>query len=75
VKHNGRDDVGRAIVRGGLFSREGYFRLHYSVRDSCQLYGFMYNTGSDLFLPRKKAVFERYFIRKSIVAQDISLGA
>lgn len=58
----------RGIVSGGsLFRREGYFRLHYSVRDSCKLYRFMYNAKSDLFLPRKKAVFECYFKRKGMV--------
>jgi hypothetical protein len=66
----------RGVVRGGsLFAREGYFRLHYSVRDSCKLYGFMYNTESGLFLLRKKVLFERYFERKDIIPRKHSLGA
>lgn len=56
-----------AIVSGGsLFARENYFRLHYSVRDSCSLYRFMYNTESGLFLSRKKTVFENYFKKAGI---------
>lgn len=66
----------QGIVRGGsLFSREKYFRLHYSVKDSCNLYRFMYNTKSNLFLSRKKAVFERYFHERDRVIAGNPMGA
>ncbi len=56
------------IVSGGsLFYRGGYSRLHFSVRDSCKLYAFMYNTLSDLYLARKKSIFEDYIREKRIV--------
>jgi intein-encoded DNA endonuclease-like protein len=55
------------ISGGSLFSRESYFRLHFSVRDSCKLYAFMYNTRSDLFLRRKRDIFEGYFRKRGII--------
>ena len=65
-----------SIVAGGsLFARESYFRLHYSVQDSCGLYRFMYNTESSLFLSRKKTVFENYFNKAGIEINRITLGA
>ncbi len=52
---------------GTLHEIGGYFRLYYSVKDSCKLYKFMYNTKSDLFLERKKKVFEGYFKKQNIL--------
>jgi hypothetical protein len=57
------------ISGGSLFSRESYFRLHFSVRDSCKLYAFMYNTRSDLLLRRKKDIFEGYFRKRGIAME------
>lgn len=51
------------IVGGSLFQRIMYFRLHYSVVDSCKLYKFMYTSKDALFLKRKKQVFEQYLDR------------
>lgn len=53
----------KALVKlsgGSLFARETYYRLYYSTKDSCKLYKYMYNTQSDLFIVRKKLVFEKY---------------
>jgi len=55
------------ISGGTLHSIDGYYRLYYSVSDSCKLYNFMYNTKSDLFLERKKEIFENYFKKQNIV--------
>lgn len=52
----------QALLSGGtLYCREGCYRLYYSVKDSCKLYKFMYNTKVPLYLDRKKTVFEAYF--------------
>lgn len=57
-----------AGLRGGtLHEIAGCYRLYYSVKDSCKLYGFMYNTKSDLFLSRKKEIFEKYFKKQKVV--------
>ena len=48
------------IIGGSLHERSGAYRLYYSVKDSCKLYEFMYNTEGDLFLLRKKKIFEKY---------------
>lgn len=53
------------LVGGSLYKKRSYFCLYYSVNDSCKLYKFMYNTESDLFLDRKKRIFEGYFERVS----------
>lgn len=59
--------AGAANLSGGtLFNRDGYYRLYYSVNDSCKLYKFMYNTESNLFLPRKKNIFEKFFKERNI---------
>lgn len=53
-------------ISGGSVSesKQNYSRLHLSIRDSLKLYEFMYNQPyleeTDLFLKRKKQVFERY---------------
>ena len=52
-----------ANILGGTFyySNRGY-RLYYSVNDSLKLYKYMYkNAVKDLFLNRKKKIFEKYF--------------
>lgn len=51
---------------GTLFDKNGYYNLYYSVKDSCKLYDFMYNTESDLFLLRKKSIFEKFFKKRNI---------
>jgi intein-encoded DNA endonuclease-like protein len=68
---HGRLHEGGIVSGGSIFRRSGYFRLYYSVRDSCKLYRFMYNTESDLFLARKKAIFERHFSRKGISIDSV----
>jgi len=40
--------------------REGAFRLQYSTNDSRKIYKFLYNNGSNLYLNRKKVIFEKY---------------
>ena len=54
LKHN-------ADTHGGtLYYTQGY-RLCFSIHDSLRLYNFMYKNGKDLFLERKKSIFEHYF--------------
>ena len=51
------------ILQGVLRKGSGnYYRLQYSIRNSLKLYDFMYNDydTSNLFLRRKKDVFEKY---------------
>lgn len=51
-----------AFLKGGTlyFSSRGH-RLYYSVNDSMKLYAFMYkNMKNNLFLDRKKKIFESY---------------
>ena len=53
----------KKIVSGGTiyFHSRGY-RLWFSIKDSLNLYFFMYprNASKDLFLKRKKVIFEKY---------------
>ncbi|MFZ2975672.1 MAG: LAGLIDADG family homing endonuclease [Candidatus Moraniibacteriota bacterium] len=48
------------IVGGTLCYHGGAFRLFFSVKDSAKLYEFMYAREDELFLLRKKKVFEKY---------------
>ncbi len=48
------------IVGGTLHYNKGY-RLYFAAKDSSCLYNFMYNRPTDLYLERKKIVFEKYF--------------
>lgn len=50
------------LHKGVLSKGKGnYFRLVYSINGSLNLYDFMYNVEvGDLFLPRKKMVFEKF---------------
>ena len=53
------------VVKGGTFyySNNGW-RLYFSINDSKQLYGYMYkglSRNNNLFLKRKKIIFEKYF--------------
>lgn len=49
------------IIGGSLYYASRAFRLKFSTNDSLVLYKLMYNnTHSDLFLKRKKKVFEKY---------------
>jgi hypothetical protein len=48
-------------VKGGLSCRKGFFRLYYSIHGSLELYRLMYHKGiKELYLPRKKIVFEKF---------------
>lgn len=38
----------------------GAFRLEYAIADSRKIYRFMYTGRTNLYLPRKKAIFEKY---------------
>ena len=50
------------VVRGGTFYfHDGGYRLSFSIADSRVLYEFMYNNSKELFLSRKKKIFEKYF--------------
>ena len=50
------------ISGGTLYFHGRGHRLYFSVKDSLVLYNFMYNDmDNDLFLTRKKKVFEKYF--------------
>lgn len=60
----------KAKISGGtIYGVGGYYRLYYSVKDSCKLCKFMYNTESELFLARKKSIFDNYFRRHNIAFQ------
>ncbi|MFT5036538.1 MAG: intein-encoded DNA endonuclease-like protein [Candidatus Azotimanducaceae bacterium] len=50
------------IVGGGVYCKKGGFCIKYSTSDSLELYRIMYSSlgGTDLFLQRKKKVFEKY---------------
>lgn len=51
------------VIKGGtLYYGSAAYRLYFSVNDSFALYRFMYkDIRSNLFLPRKKKIFEKYF--------------
>jgi intein-encoded DNA endonuclease-like protein len=55
-----------ACVSGGTLyrSNSGVYRLYFSVKDSSKMYGFIYNNAGNLFLSRKKKVFEKYFKKR-----------
>jgi intein-encoded DNA endonuclease-like protein len=59
------------MIVNGVFSKGkgNFYRLIYSVKDSLKLYDFMYNhliyQNSDLFLERKKIIFEKYIKMRS----------
>ncbi len=40
--------------------RERAFRMQYSAHDSSKIYRFMYNRKMDLYLERKRVIFEKY---------------
>ena len=49
------------LGRGSLYKRKNAYKLQYSVNDSLLLYKLMYdNLQNDLYLPRKKKVYEAY---------------
>jgi intein-encoded DNA endonuclease-like protein len=49
------------IFGGSLFYKKGY-RLSFSIKDSLALYKFLYESSdNNLYLARKKKVFEKYF--------------
>lgn len=50
-----------SIINGGTFCYSQGYRLYFSVNDSLRLYNFMYKNCGDLFLIRKKKIFEKYF--------------
>jgi LAGLIDADG DNA endonuclease family protein len=48
-------------LRGGSISFQGRaFRLNYATADSLKLYAIMYYHCRDLYLPRKKVVFDKF---------------
>lgn len=49
------------VVAGGSISEGDGFNLRFSIHDSRRLYTYMYSSmKSELFLPRKKVVFEKF---------------
>ena len=52
----------REILGGSLFkSKNGnYARLSFSTLDALKIYKIMYNEPTELFLPRKKLIFEKF---------------
>lgn len=54
------------VIENGVVSKGvgNYYRLTYSIKGSLKLYNFMYNSSygndSNLYLGRKKSVFEKY---------------
>ncbi len=60
--------IEQTSIRNGVLSKGkgNYYRLTYSIENSLKLYDFMYNRlTSDLFLQRKKDVFEKYIKMRS----------
>lgn len=51
--------VGLSVRPSILFYSNGY-RLIYSIKDSIKFYNFIYTNNSDLYLLRKKKVFEKF---------------
>ncbi len=53
---------GRIQTKGSLYipKAHNYFRLIFSTQDSLKIYKIMYNGVTELFLERKKRVFEEY---------------
>lgn len=49
------------IIKGSSISYNRGHRLIFSINDSKELYNFMYKNSGNLFIPRKKLVFEKYF--------------
>ena len=50
-----------ALAKGGnIVYYSGAHRLRFSIKDSVKLYMFMYRDTKDLFLARKKNVFEKF---------------
>jgi len=49
------------ISGGTLYFHSNGHRLTFSVKDSLKLYKFMYKNPKDLFLTRKRKIFEKYF--------------
>lgn len=48
-------------IKGGLSCKKGFSRLYYSINGSNELYRLMYHGQvKELFLPRKKIVFEKF---------------
>lgn len=55
-----------AKISGGTLNYcSGAFRLLFSINDSVKLYRLMYNNEDNLFLNRKKRVFEKYLKKKN----------
>ncbi len=49
------------IVEGGTLNHTDGYHLCFSIHDSLRLYNFMYQQEKDLYLARKKSIFEHYF--------------
>lgn len=55
------------LTKGYLQLRREAYELKYAITDSLALYRFMYNTNCDLYLERKKRIFESFLnSRKSL---------
>lgn len=50
----------KIVIGGSLYTTSGH-HLCFSTRDSLRLYNFMYLAKQDLYLERKKSIFEHYF--------------
>ena|SRR3989338_3065769 len=50
-----------AKIRGGAVRYHQGYRLNFSANDSKRLYEFIYKDSQDVFLERKRLVFEKYF--------------
>jgi hypothetical protein len=52
--------ISRGLAGGSLVKKERGYELKFSVTDSFLLYKNMYNSKCNLFLERKKVIFEKY---------------
>ncbi len=51
----------QGIIEGGTLYHTLGYHLCFSTHDSLRLYNFMYQKEKDLYLERKKSIFEHYF--------------
>jgi intein-encoded DNA endonuclease-like protein len=53
-----------ALVKGGdIVYHSGAYRLRFSIKDSIKLYLFIYRDAKNLFLARKKDIFENFIAK------------
>ncbi len=53
-----------AMIQGGKVRYNRAYRLNFSVSDSWKLYNFIYHDAGNLFLARKRVIFEKYYGKK-----------